>query len=83
MARRWREKGQPPAGRQCEIGQPPVMRGGGGSGEVEERTCFACVEHLEGSRGGEPLGSANFLEWDGSASRWHIPFLEPLASSSF
>jgi hypothetical protein len=29
----------------------PTMRAGGGcSREVEERTCFVCVEHLEASR---------------------------------
>jgi hypothetical protein len=42
-----------------------------------------CVERLEVVHGGEPLGSINFLEWDGSTSKWHIPFLESLASPSF
>jgi hypothetical protein len=40
----------------------------------------AYLFHVCGGPGGEPLGSVNFLEWDGSASKWHIPFLEPSPS---
>jgi hypothetical protein len=34
----------------------------------------AYLFHVCGGPGGEPLGSVNFLEWDGSTSKWHIPF---------
>jgi hypothetical protein len=62
-----------------------VIRAGGG-GAYMFHVCGASggsAWRREVVHGGELLDSINFLERDGSTSRWHIPFLESLASPSF